>query len=170
MIEKTSIAFGKAVIKDSEEAFKNILEILAENQCFGQAVRQECIASEAHIAQAIEQTQSAFANGSNFAKRKELELLLMLSGKKQFLKAIGLLGLKNGKQDVAVIAVGENSRKAVKEIKDFLFLKEHKFKPGFKQLQKLFEIPEKEATLLKSRKKSIENAVKEKCALLELED
>ncbi|MDO8646822.1 MAG: KEOPS complex subunit Cgi121, partial [Candidatus Diapherotrites archaeon] len=95
-MEKTSTAFGEAIIKDSEEVIKNILEILAKNQCFGQVLSSKAIVSEKHLLQAVEQTESAFANGTSFAKRKEMELLLRISGKKQFPKALEILGVKEG--------------------------------------------------------------------------
>ena len=170
LMEKTSTAFGEAIIENSEEVIKNILEILAKNQCFGQILSSRAIVSERHLLQAIEQTESAFANGTSFAKRKEMELLLRISGKKQFPKAIEMLGIGKGNQRIALIAVGENSEKAIAEMKKFLKFKKKKLKPSFKSLQKLFEIPEKELGILKDRKKALENAVLEKIALIALED
>ncbi|MDO8647498.1 MAG: hypothetical protein Q7R70_03715, partial [Candidatus Diapherotrites archaeon] len=70
----------------------------------------------------------------------------------------------------ALIAVGENSEKAIAEMKKLVKLKEQKLKPDFKSLQKLFEIPEKEARLLKNGNECIEKAVLEKIALVALED
>lgn len=169
-MEKTSIAFGEAIIKDSEEVIKNILEILAKNQCFGQILSSKAIISEKQLLQAAEQTESAFANGTNFAKRREMELLLRVSGKKQFPKAIELLGIQNGKQGIALVAVGQDCEKAIAEMKAAVKLKEQKLRPDFKALQKTFEIPEKQAKLLKDRKESIENAVLEKIAVVALED
>ena len=169
-MEKTSTAFGEAIINNPEEVFKNILAILAKNQCFGQILSSKAIVSEKQFLQSAEQTQSAFLQGTSFAKRKEMELLLRISGKKQFQKAIEVLGIKKGKQSIALIAVGENSEKAITEMKDLLRLKERKLKPDFKALQKIYGIPEKQARLLKNRKESIEKAVLEKITLITLED
>lgn len=160
------ISFGKAVIKESSDILKKVLEILEKNQCFGQIANAKAIASEKHCLYAIEQTLSAFETGSNFAKRKEIELLLKLSGRKQLEKALLACGIKEGKekQGIAVIAVGENCGKAVKEIEKLLELEKAKtkFKPDLKALRKTYEIPKDE--------KRIEDAVLEKIALIALED
>jgi tRNA threonylcarbamoyladenosine modification (KEOPS) complex Cgi121 subunit len=158
------ISFGKAVIKDSDNMLKKVLEILEKNQCFGQIANAKAIVSEKHCLYAVEQTISAFEQGSNFAKRKEIELLLRLSGRKQLEKALQAVGVKEGKaeQEIMVIAVGENSEKAVKEIEEFLKLKKAKFKPDLKALKEIFGIPESE--------KRIEDAVLEKSAMIALED
>jgi len=170
MNPKLAIAFGKAVIKDSDDIIKNILAILAKNECFGQVASNKAIVSKKQVLQAVEQTLSAFTNGTNFAKREEIELLLRLSGRKQLPKALEILGVKNGRQEVAVIAIGENAEKAVAEIKEFLKLKEQKLKTDFKELKKAFEIGKKEERLLKNKEKSFENLVLEKISLIALED
>ena len=167
---KVSVAFGKAVIKELDNTLKKVSEIMQSNGCFGQVVNARAIASEKHIRQAAEQAVSAFGQGSNFSNRQEMELLIRLSGRKQVGKAVEALGVKEGMQEIAVIAVGENGEKAVREIALLLKLEKTKHKPDAAFLKKAFGIPENELKLLKEREKALESAVLEKAALVELED
>ena len=168
---KWSVAFGKAVIKELDNTLKNIAGILAKNQCFGQVVNARAIASEKHIRQAVEQSLAAFGQeGSNFSNRQEMELLIRLSGRKQIGKAVEALGIKEGMQEIAVIAAGENGEKAVKEIALFLKLEKTRHKPDAAFLKKAFGISEKELAILLEKEKAVESAVLEKATLVELED
>ena len=97
-------------------------------------------------------------------------MLIRLSGRKQVGKAVEALGVKEGMQEIAVIAVGENGEKAVREIALLLKLEKTKHKPDAAFLKKAFGIPENELKLLKEREKALESAVLEKAALVELED
>lgn len=171
MVGKLQVSFGKAVIKESGNMLKNISQILEENECFGQAVSSKSLASKKHAEHAVEQTLMAFRNKRNFVEKKELELLLRLSGLKSLPKAIEAFGLKDGEQEIALIAFGERPENAVKEIKELLELKEAKHNPDLKAVKEQFDIKESELSSFKGRQKpsALESAVLEKIALLELE-
>ena len=169
MVEELQVSFGKAVIKESGNVLKNISQILRENECFGQLVASKAIVSERQIQHAVEQTLWAFENGRNFVESKELELLIRLSGIKNAQKAIGAIGLKEGAQEIVIIAFGKKPEKAVREIQTLLKFKEGKHKIDAKAVQEFFGITENELAVLKDRKKALESAVIERIALLELE-
>jgi len=169
MVGKLKIAFGKAVIKESGNMLKNISQILRDNECFGQLAASKAIASERHVRHAVGQTLWAFENKRNFVESKELELLIRLSGIKNAQKAIGAIGIREGEQEIAIIAFGERPEKALKEIKALIGFKEARHSANIKELERLFGIGKKELAAFKDRKKALESAVIEKIALLELE-
>jgi tRNA threonylcarbamoyladenosine modification (KEOPS) complex Cgi121 subunit len=73
------------------------IQILDANMIFGRE----------HLEVAIEKTERAFSEGRNLSSNKATELLLYAGAETQISKAIVKMGIKEGLEEIAVIAFGD---------------------------------------------------------------
>ncbi len=65
-------------------------------------VNHLCVGSREHAEYAFQKMQEVFKRGKNIAKKKHLELMLILSGRRQIREALALCGVENAEGVVAI--------------------------------------------------------------------
>lgn len=168
------IELGKANIKHSELVIKKLSE-QAKKAVFLQLLNAKAICSEQQFLFAAKHAISALSEARAFSNRLEIELLLRITATRQIGKALEIAGIKNGAQEIAILALSKEKRameKAMGEIKKEISFKPNKnfWKNSSKKnkafLMKKFNITEIELAALKDLKeKALESAIIERMAL-----
>ncbi len=103
-----SIILGmKGVIVESPEQFLRNLREKFPNLTI-QALDANFISGFEHLKMILQQSWTAFNRGISYTKKLDLELIVRLACDSQIARALKTLGLKSGKMDIALIAVGES--------------------------------------------------------------
>jgi len=102
--------FKDAKITDLEQFFEKVRNTLAPHVEF-QLFDARLIATFDHLFFAFLNALTAFKNGENISKSLAMEIMLFASGQRQIRKAMKLIGIKDGTQEIVVLVVGENAEK-----------------------------------------------------------
>jgi KEOPS complex subunit Cgi121 len=103
---------GTIAIGDSEKFLHRLKRISSEKNIVIQALDADKLAGEEHIRFAVEKAINSFKNGRNIAKDLAKEIMLYAAGTRQINRAMKL-GVHNGRNNIALVAVGE--------VEDFTF-------------------------------------------------
>lgn len=101
--------------KPSQEKIKRVAGLLKSRKLFGQVIALKVVASERQALYAVEQTISAFKEGSNFSKDKSIELLQRMCAERQFSKLLEKLEKLGFQEENLVIIAGEKDSKEIGE-------------------------------------------------------
>jgi len=102
-----SIVLGmKGVIIDDPEQFLRNLREKFSNLII-QALDANFVAGFEHLKMILQQSWMAFNRGISYTKKLDLEIIVRLACDSQIARALKTLGLKSGKMDIALIAIGE---------------------------------------------------------------
>ncbi|MCP8321346.1 MAG: hypothetical protein H3Z52_10475 [archaeon] len=96
----------KGVIIDDPEQFLGRLKDKFSNLII-QALDANFIAGFEHLKMILQQSWVAFNRGISYTKKLDLEIIVRLACDSQIARALKTLGLKSGKMDIALIAIGE---------------------------------------------------------------
>lgn len=132
----SSIILGvKGVIIDDPEQFLRNLRDKFPNLII-QALDANFVAGFEHLKMILQQSWMAFNRGISYTKKLDLELIVRLACDSQITRALKTLGLKSGKMNIALIAIGElkhlklfnEAIKDLEEISDDVIKLNHKKK------------------------------------------
>ncbi len=102
-----TIVGGKVEIKDVKAFISRLAAIGRECRVTMQAVNADLIAGRGHVEFAADKAVEAFRSKTNLARDPGMELMLYLRGRRQIEKALEL-GVREGKNNVAIVIIGEN--------------------------------------------------------------
>lgn len=126
-------------INDIKEIMGFIKDLTDKNDCTVQLMRARGIAGEKHALQATAQAIKAFERNENTAKDLGLEICLRASAQRQISKALKILGINKGINDLCVVAV-DGGRSVQKKLENVLGPKQKVLKPDIEVLQELYQI------------------------------
>ncbi|MCP8312836.1 MAG: hypothetical protein H3Z53_00460 [archaeon] len=96
----------KGVVIEDPEQFLRRLKDKFPNLII-QALDANFVAGFEHLKMILQQSWMAFNRGISYTKKLDLEILVRLACDSQIARALKTLGLKSGKMDIALIAIGE---------------------------------------------------------------
>jgi KEOPS complex subunit Cgi121 len=165
-----TIVGGKVLIKDVKAFINRLAAIGSECNVTVQAVNADLIAGRGHIEFAADKAVEAFRQKNNLARGPGMELMLYLRGRRQIEKALEL-GVREGKNDVAIVIFGDNvncavdkARAVLDEVDEKVVDYDHKKDEA---LMRLYDITPAEVEVV--GKERIPLLVRERSALLEFE-
>lgn len=151
-------------IDDTKEIMGFIKDLTDENDCTVQLMLARGLAGEKHILQATIQAIKAFERNENIAKDLGLEICLRTSAQRQIVKALKILGINKGKNDLGVVVV-DGDKSVQKKLEDILGSKQMVLKPDMEVLKDLYLISPQEI----HSAGSVERVMIERSAILNLE-
>ncbi len=104
---KIQIAGFRHEIKDFKELMDKINQLSSD--CIIQPLNAQGVAGYEHLLHSTVHAINAFERNENIAKDLGLEICVRASAQRQISKALDILGLKEGKMDICVVAVGCNN-------------------------------------------------------------
>ncbi|MBQ2961493.1 KEOPS complex subunit Cgi121 [Methanobrevibacter sp.] len=108
-----------------------------------QLMNADAIAGKEHLQHGIIHAMNAFKRGDNLAKDLGIEILIRTSAQRQISKAFDILGLKEGKMNMAVVLI-DCPDYFVDELSDIFFRDDAVLEADESILMKIYDIPEKE--------------------------
>ena len=108
-----------------------------------QLMNADAIAGRKHLEQGIIHAMNAFKRGENLAKDLGIEILIRTSAQRQISKAFDILGLKEGKMNIAVVLIDCPDYFA-DELSDIFVRDDAVLEADESILIDLYDIPEKE--------------------------
>lgn len=97
------LGFSK-VVEDIPDLIGKVNNITS-NSCVIQLLNADGIAGEEHILHAVEQAIKAFKRKQNIANDLGLEICVRASAQRQISKALGILGLKKGLNNICAVII-----------------------------------------------------------------
>lgn len=98
------LGFSK-VIEDIPDLIGNVNSVTGDS-CVVQLLNADGIAGKEHVLHAARQATLAFKRGDNVAKDLGLEVCVRASAQRQISKALELLGLKEGLNNICAVVIG----------------------------------------------------------------
>ncbi|AXV39741.1 KEOPS complex subunit Cgi121 [Methanobacterium sp. BAmetb5] len=151
-------------INDMKEIMGFIKDLTDENDCTVQLMLARGIAGEKHALQATVQAIKAFERNENTAKDLGLEICLRASAQRQISKALKILGINKGINDLCVVVV-DGGESVQKKLENALGPKQKFLKPDIEVLQELYQISPQEI----ESAGGMERVMVERSAILNLE-
>ncbi|MBO7212508.1 MAG: hypothetical protein J6V44_16115 [Methanobrevibacter sp.] len=108
-----------------------------------QLMNADAIAGKKHHEQGVIHAMNAFKRGENLAKDLGIEILIRTSAQRQISKAFDILGLKEGKMNIAVVLI-DCPDYFVDELSDIFTRNDAVLEADESILKKAYEIPQKE--------------------------
>lgn len=154
---------GVVYINNVEEFLSKIKKIGEERNMVIQVMDADKLAGEKHIRFAVEKAIHSFKTGRNIANQLSKEIMLYAAGTRQINKAMKL-GIHEGKNNIAIVTVGEQPDLSGIKITPKPVLEYHESKKEV--LMEIFNITEKEIKAVGEDK--IPELVLERVALLDV--
>ncbi|MBR5504530.1 MAG: hypothetical protein IKV87_08860 [Methanobrevibacter sp.] len=108
-----------------------------------QLMNADAIAGKKHLEHGIIHAMNAFERGENLAKDLGIEILLRTSAQRQISKAFNILGLKEGKMNMAVVMI-DCPDYFIDELSDIFTRDDGVLECDESKLIKIYEIPQEE--------------------------
>lgn len=144
-LDNIEILGFKGEIKNIQETLDNIDKI--RNNCCDTGIIQlmnaKAIAGKKHLEQGIIHAINAFKRNENLANDLGIEILLRTSTQRQISKAFNILGLKEGKMDIAIVMI-ECPDYFIEELSNMFTREDSVLESDESILKEIYEIPEKE--------------------------
>ena len=144
-LDNVEILGFKGEITNIKETLANINKI--KNSCCDTGIIQlmnaDAIAGKKHLEQGIIHAINAFKRNENLANDLGIEILLRTSGQRQISKAFNILGLKEGKMNIA-IAMIDCPDYFIEELSALFTHEDSVLESEESILKQLYKIPEKE--------------------------
>ena len=102
------ISGAKGVLIHDPRSFLTSLQL--DSSVTIQAVNVQSVAGPEHLQFILEQAEESRRRGILYAQRLEVDILLRIACSLQIKKAFDRVGLKKGKQDLAIMAIGPIAR------------------------------------------------------------
>jgi KEOPS complex subunit Cgi121 len=164
------IVGGKVDIKDVKAFIGKLSAIGKECDVTVQAVNADLVAGRGHVEFAAHKAAGAFRAKTNLARDPGMELMLYLRGRRQIEKALEL-GVREGKNHVAIVIMGDNADRAgdraralLDEVDDSVVDYDHRKDEA---LMRLYDITPEEVDVV--GRERIPLLARERSALLEFE-
>ena len=108
-----------------------------------QLMNADAIAGKEHLQHGTIHAMNAFERGENLANDLGIEILLRTSGQRQISKAFDILGLKEGKMNMAVVMI-DCPDYFIVELSKYFIRNDAVLEADESKLMKIYEIPQKE--------------------------
>ena len=108
-----------------------------------QLMNADAIAGKEHLKQGVIHAINAFKRGENLAKDLGIEILIRTSAQRQISKAFDILGLEEGKMNIAVVLI-DCPDYFVDELSDIFTRNDAVLEADESILKNLYDIPENE--------------------------
>ena len=108
-----------------------------------QLMNADAIAGKEHLQHGTVHAIKAFERGDNLAKDLGIEILIRTSAQRQISKAFDILGLKEGKMNIAVVMI-DCPDYFIDELSNIFTRNDAVLEADESKLTKIYEIPEKE--------------------------
>lgn len=133
----------KSKITDINGILKFINELSDKYNCIIQLMNASALAGELHIYQACIQSINSFNRGINIANDLGMEICVRASAQRQISKAIKILGLKNGENNICAVIIKENDDidKIINKLLDKFEYDESVLVPNFDNLREIYSVP-----------------------------
>ncbi|MDP3066197.1 MAG: KEOPS complex subunit Cgi121 [Methanobacteriaceae archaeon] len=154
----------KADINNVQEVLKLISDSCRNGTI--QILRADGLAGKKHVRQAATQALLAFERENNFAQDLGLEICLRASAQRQISRALNILGMKEGKQDLCAVMVDFPSDKVIKLDRILGPRDDSALQYRPENLKKVYEISDLEIDACDG----VQNALIERTTLLNLEN
>lgn len=154
---------GTAFIEDTEKFLQKLKKISTEKNTAIQALDADKLAGEEHLRFAVEKAMNSFKTGRNIANDLAKEIMLYAAGTRQISRAMKL-GVHEGKNNIALVAIGEADLSEFIEITPAHVLRYDESKN--KALMDIFNITEEELEAVGENR--IPELVLERVALLDV--
>ena len=118
-IMKTEIISGIVDVADVDDFIKMLGEVAKKHHATIQVLDADKVAGVEHLRFAIKRAMRAMHEGRNIAKDLGMEILLYASGKRQIERAMEM-GVHSGKNNVAIIVIGDDIAEASVELKGII--------------------------------------------------
>ena len=132
----------KGEITDVNDILNFVNELSNKYNCMIQLMNASALAGELHIYQACIQSINSFNREINIANNLGMEICVRASAQRQISKAIKILGLKKGENDICAVIIKKDNN--IQEITNDLF---DEFNhddlvliPDFNNLRKIYNI------------------------------
>lgn len=156
---------GFSKVVEDVPALVERINSLTNNSCVIQLLNADCIAGEEHILHAAQQAIYAFKRGENIANDLGLEICVRASAQRQISKALQILGLKEGSNNICAVTVDCDNR-VDKELEPLLGKRNDELlKADVTHLKDIYHISEEEIV----HSGNITRAMIERTSLLVLE-
>lgn len=154
---------GTVFIEDTEKFLQKLKTISKEKNIAIQALDADKLAGEEHLRFAVEKAMNSFKTGRNIANDLAKEIMLYAAGTRQISRAMKL-GVHEGKNNIALVAIGEADLSEFIEITPAHVLRYDESKN--KALMDIFNITEEELEAVGEDR--IPELVLERVALLDV--
>jgi KEOPS complex subunit Cgi121 len=120
---------ARGSIADVDLFLQKLIEFATKEQLVVQALNADMIYGKEHLLSATEHALRSWAQGTNATNSLTLEILLYAAGERQIQKAIRKMGVRTGKQSIALLLVDmkkqKRNRKAYDSVIDKLLCTFH---------------------------------------------
>jgi KEOPS complex subunit Cgi121 len=153
----------ESAIDDVQDILDQIKKISSTSTI--QIIRANGLCGREHILHSINQAFLSFERGNNIAQDIGLEICLRISAQRQITKALDILGIKKGKQDICAIMI-DCKHEDIIQVEEFLGKRNDRvLEPVPEVLKEFYDISDKEISVYRS----IERVMFERTSLLSLE-
>ncbi|MDO5850137.1 MAG: KEOPS complex subunit Cgi121 [Methanobacteriaceae archaeon] len=144
-LENVKILGYEADIKSIGETLDKVNSLKEENNDNGliQLMDAKAIAGKKHLEHGIIHAIKSFERGENLAKDLGIEILLRTSGQRQISKAFNILGLKEGKMEIAIVMI-DCLNETVDSLNDIFIRNDAVLESDYSILKEIYDIEEKE--------------------------
>jgi len=120
---------ARGSIPDVDLFLQKLIEFATKEQLVVQALNADMVYGKEHLLSAAEHALRSWAQGTNATNSLTLEILLYAAGERQIQKAIRKMGVRTGKQSIALLLVDmkkqKRNRKAYDRVIDKLLCTFH---------------------------------------------
>ena len=120
---------ARGSIADVDLFLQKLIEFATKEQLVVQALNADMVYGKEHLLSAAEHALRSWAQGTNATNSLTLEILLYAAGERQIQKAIRKMGVRTGKQSIALLLVDmkkqKRNRKAYDRVIDKLLCTFH---------------------------------------------
>lgn len=133
----------KSKINDVNGILKFINELSNRYDCIIQLMNASALAGKLHIYQTCIQSINSFNRETNIANDLGMEICVRASAQRQISKAIKILGLKNGENNICAVIIKENDNfdEIISELLDKFEYDESVLIPNFGNLREIYDVP-----------------------------
>ena len=133
----------KSKITDVNGILKFVNELSDKYGCIIQLMNASALAGELHIYQACVQSINSFNRENNIANDLGMEICVRASAQRQISKAIKILGLKKGENNICAVIIKENDNfeDIINALLDKFDYDESLLVPNFDNLREIYRIP-----------------------------
>lgn len=133
----------KGKVTDVNSILKFVNDLSEEYGCIIQLMNASAIAGELHVYQACIQSINSFNREINIAKDLGMEICVRASAQRQISKAIKILGLKKGENNICAVIIKENDdfNGIISELLNNFEHDNSVLVPNFDHLREIYSVP-----------------------------
>lgn len=169
---KIQVVGATGVIRDVEQFLQQLQLFSTKHNIILQVLNAEMIYGKDHVLSAADHAIRAFKEKRQSLDSLSLEILLYASGERQIKKAIKKMGIKQGKQQCAIVIIDVSGKRSSlttiikKMLETFHFIQDDTILEGNKETLKRFGISETELRTVSE--KNYQDVILEKIAMVDV--